>query len=110
MTIAECAVQLIIDNWPSRNAKRCTADGPLGQAVTPGGWCFKQDNSRGTDSGTYAAAVRLRYRFFVHGRRYSYLLSPIHPERCDMIGLSQNIEYITTFQRLMILWCIILVS
>ena len=23
MTIAECAVQLIIDNWPSRNAKRC---------------------------------------------------------------------------------------
>ena len=24
MTIAECAVQLVIDNWPSRNAKRCT--------------------------------------------------------------------------------------
>ena len=24
MTIAECAVQLIIDNWPSRNAKRCS--------------------------------------------------------------------------------------
>ena len=22
MTIAECAVQLVIDNWPSRNAKR----------------------------------------------------------------------------------------
>ena len=24
MTIAECAVQLVIDNWPSRNAKRCS--------------------------------------------------------------------------------------
>ena len=23
MKIAECAVQLVIDNWPSRNAKRC---------------------------------------------------------------------------------------
>ena len=24
MTIAECAVQLVVDNWPSRYAKRCT--------------------------------------------------------------------------------------
>ena len=24
MTIAECAVQLVIDNWPSSNAKRCS--------------------------------------------------------------------------------------
>ena len=26
MTIAECAVQLVIDNWPSRNAKRCISN------------------------------------------------------------------------------------
>ena len=24
MTIAECVVQLVIDSWPSRNAKMCT--------------------------------------------------------------------------------------